>query len=205
MYSLSEMKKMLPKNKSGYVSYCLNQDVFLQENATVECIPNVLSIPSAFYHGSVGSTQDVHKKNYTPSTIFKERIVMPIKTSVNNGKMHFFAPYEGSDSFKDGFFSLVGHAPMLAFSFFSEFLLSLSCVIKAVMALLDSKPIAAKIHIFNAASHFLLIPAMAVVAAINVPIEIIRFFTRSIATLINICNPCTGEENKGKMGVCPRI
>lgn len=209
MYSDAEMKKMFQSNVSIPLKWCNShewgaQDRFLKQHATPECIPNVLSIPAAFYHASC-ENDSYSLKMYTPKTILKERLYAPIKTAFNNGRMHFFSRYESVNSCFDGFCSLAGHAHMLVFSLFSELLLSLSYLIKAGSALADNKRSKAKEYILTAASHFILVPSMAMVAAINVPMEIMRFFTRSITTLINLCKTCTNVENEGKMRVLKSI
>jgi hypothetical protein len=158
--------------------------------------PLVLSMSSAFFQST---QQEVHEF-YTPTQAIETRVFGPVKTVFNNPKNHFFKRYESAASFVDGVVhglfipTLTVFSPSAAIgaclAAISELIIGIGSLGKAIYHLAKGETNKAKQYAWDGLSRLMLSPIMAVVSLLAMPVEVIRFFTRSIASLVHMAKNC---------------
>lgn len=187
--SQSEARDVIERSESGgdFASYVFG----IQPKIDPAKAPLVLSLPGAFYEGT---ESDVHRF-YTPADAFNRRICGPLTTCFSTPRHFFFRPYGSGASAVDGFISglfipgLCVLNPVAAVGVcigaLIELVLGFAFAVKALVHAVKGETAMAKQYAWDGLSRLMLSPVLALLSIISMPIEMIRFFTRSISTLIN--------------------
>lgn len=157
--------------------------------------PLVLSLSNSFF---LASKQDAYKF-YTPTDAFENRIFAPIATIFNNKKNHFFKSYESGASFVDGLVyglllpGLTAISPSAAvgvcIAALMELVIGIGSMAKACFYSCKGETEKAKRYAWDGLSRIMMFPALLVTSLFAMPVEVIRFLTRSIATLVELAKP----------------
>ncbi len=165
----------------------------------VTTLPRVLSLSGTFFEATSRGVSDF----LTPGDTFKQRIGAPLATcfsSCSSLKNHFFRPYQSGASFIDGFvcgFFIPGmtvRIPVAAIgasiSALGELIIGIGSMFQSLYHLANGNIQLAKDYALDGVSRIMLSPALLIVSLLAMPVEVIRFFTRSITTLFEMVREC---------------
>jgi hypothetical protein len=141
---------------------------------------------------------------YDPKSAF-EQLNTPLSHCVN--KNYFIRPYESGESFLHGLISglflpaatiLLSPAFAMVYlpSIFIELGVGLAAMFQAAYYLSTGNRRNAELYAWDALSRILLSCALFVVIPISIPFEMVRFFTRSLVTMMVLTKQCVGALSK---------
>jgi hypothetical protein len=174
-------------------------------------LPRVLSLSNAFFQTTTREAHDF----YTPRDAFKNRIGAPLTTCVSDLKNHFFRPYASGASFFDGFAfgffipSLTALSPAAAIgaclSALGELVIGMGALLKSLFYLAKGDTGLAKRYALDGITRVMLSPVLAIVSLLAMPVEVVRFFTRTIVTLFELVKDCCAPRHDNTIPVAQPV